>query len=185
MTEGRFHHLEGQAKPLDDTWAYHLDAVTYFTPPTEPDRERLLVGLGDDRDALRITDLTYHGFQHRLAEDVALLRALGSWQHPHPWINLFLPDHAAEHVVHETLANTTARDIGGSGVVLLYPVPRARIATPRFRLPDTPTAFLFALLRAAPPDDTNTVATMLAANRELRQQVTALGGTVYVGDIET
>lgn len=185
MTEGRFHHLEGQAKPLDDTWAYYIDAVSYFTPPTEPSRERLLAGLSDHRDTLRITDFTYHSFQNRLAEDVVLLRALGSWQHPHPWINLFLPDHAAEHVVRETLSGMTAPDIGESGVILLYPVPRARITTPRFRLPDTPTAFLFALLRVAPPDDITTLTNMLAANRELQHQVTTLGGTVYVGDIET
>ncbi|MFD6431100.1 hypothetical protein ACFWEF_20860, partial [Bacillus velezensis] len=183
MTEGRFHHLEGQAKPLDNTWAYHLDAVSYFTPPTEPNRERLLAGLSDHRDTLRITDFTYHGFQNRLADDVALLRALGTWQHPHPWTNLFLPDHATEHIVSQTLARMTAQDIGESGVVLLYPIPRARITTPRFRLPNTPTAFLFALLRAAPPDDTTTLTTMLAANRELGHQVVARGGTVYVGDI--
>lgn len=114
---------------------------------------------------------------------MALLRTLGAWQHPHPWINLFLPDHTAEHIVTETLANLTAKDIGDTGLVLLYPVPRDGITTPRFQLPDTPTAFLFALLRTAPPDDANTLANMLAHNRELQQQVIGLGGKVYVGDI--
>ncbi|MEV8440092.1 FAD-binding protein [Actinosynnema sp. NPDC051121] len=184
MTEGRFNHLEGQVKPVDGTWVPYLDGVTYFTPLTEPSEEHLLAGLSDQREAREITDFSYHGFQNRIAEDMALLRTLGPWQHPHPWINLFLPDHAAEDIVTETLADLTAKDIGETGLVLLYPVPRGRITTPRFRLPDTPTAFLFALLRTAPRDDTTTLAKMLGGNRALQQRVAARGGTTYVGDIE-
>ena len=183
MAEGRFHHLEGQVKPVDGTWAPYIDGVSYFTPPTEPSDERLLSGLSDRRDTVKITDFSYQGFQDRMAEDVALLHALGPWQQPHPWINLLLPDHAAERIVAETLADLTTQDIGDSGLVLLYPVPRARITTPRFQLPDTPIAFLFALLRAAPPNDADTLTSMLAHNRELEKRVVALGGTVYAGAI--
>ncbi|MEV0675881.1 FAD-binding protein [Actinosynnema sp. NPDC050436] len=183
MTEGRFHHLEGQIKAIDGTWVPLIDGVSYFTPPTAPSEERLLGGLSDRRDALEITDFTYHGFQNRLAEDVSRLRAAGPWQQPHPWINLFLPDHAAEHIVSETLTELTAQDIGDTGHVLLYPILRARITTPQFRLPDTSTAFLFALLKTAPSGDTNALARMLAHNLRLKQRVVAVGGTVYVDDI--
>lgn len=185
MTEGRFQHLQGQAKPVDDTWTYRIDGVSYFTPPTTPAEQHLLAGLADRRDALEVTDLTYHGFQNRLAEDVALLRTLGPWQHPHPWLNLLLPDHATEQIVADTLATLIPQDIGDSGVVLLYPVPRARITTPRFRLPDTPIAFLFALLRAAPPDNPAVLRKMLDDNRALEAEVMAAGGAVYLGGVDT
>ncbi|WP_228122734.1 FAD-binding protein [Saccharothrix syringae] len=183
MTEGRFHHLEGQAKPqANGTWTYCIDGVAYFTQPDAPAENRLLTGLADNRDALEANDLTYHGFQNRLADDVALLRTLGPWQHPHPWLNLFLPDHAAEQTLAEILSALGPQDIGESGVVIIYPVPRARISTPQVRLPATPTAFLFSILRAAPPDDPIALRRMLEDNRTLQQQVMSTGGTVYLGE---
>ncbi|MFC5058356.1 FAD-binding protein [Saccharothrix xinjiangensis] len=184
MTEGRFHHLQGQAKPEPDgTWTHRIDAVAYFTPPTTPEQQRLLAGLVDHRDTLEISDSTYHGFQNRMATDVKLLRTLGLWQGPHPWLNLLLPDHAAEQVLTEALATLTPAGIGQAGVVLIYPVPRSRIHTPQFRLPDTPIAFLFSVLRSTPPHDTPALQTALESNHHLRQQTTAAGGTVYLGDI--
>lgn len=182
MTEGRFDHLEGQAKAdATGSWSYCIDATTYFTPPLE---RRLLDGLTDQRDALEIVDLTYAQFQNRLADDVTLLRRLGPWQHPHPWSNLFLPDHAVEQVLAESLTDLAPHDLGETGVVLIYPVPRSRFRTPRLSLPDTPVAFLFAVLRTAPPDNRAELHRMIEANRELRQRVVSIGGTVYLGEIK-
>ena len=183
VREGRFDHLEGQIVHDGGEWVYHLDGVSYSTPPAQPAPDQLLAGLGDQRHALEVTDWTYEDFQHRLDEGTALLRTLGPWQHPHPWINLFVPDHAAEHIVSDTLSTLTPRDIGDTGLVLLYPVPHDRIRTPAFRLPDTDTSFLFALLRVAPPDEPAELHRMLEANHRLQQRVTAAGGTVYVGEL--
>ena len=80
----------------------------------------------------------------------------------------------------------TVADIGASGVVLLYPVPTAKLAgTPLLRVPDSELAFLFTLLRTAAPDTgALPAATMLAANRALYLQSQAFGGTQYpVGSI--
>lgn len=181
-TQRRFDHLEGQAKPdPTGTWNYYIDATTYYTPPTIPTEEQLLHGLTDQRHAMEVTDLTYAGFQNRLAEDVALLRRLGPWQHPHPWSNLLLPDHAAEHLIAQTLTELTPDDLGDTGVVLIYPVPREPFHTPRLTLPDTPIAFLFALLRAAPPDEPTELRRMIKSNDELHERAIACGATVYLG----
>ncbi|MFE9748260.1 FAD-binding protein [Saccharothrix saharensis] len=184
MTERRFDHLEGQAKAnTTGAWNYRIEATTYFTPPALPAEERLLDGLADLRHAIEVTELTYPRFQTRLSEDVALLRRLGPWQHPHPWSNLLLPDHTAEHIVTETLADLTQTDLGDTGVVLIYPLPLERFRTPSLALPDTPTSFLFALLRTAPQDDPDVLHQMVDDNHRLGRRAVAAGGTVYLGDI--
>jgi FAD/FMN-containing dehydrogenase len=185
MAEGRFHHLEGMAKPdASGSWVYYIDATVYFTSPELPDDDQLLDGLADQRDAVEIDNVTYPRFLNRMADDVALLRELGPWQHPHPWSNLFLPDHAAEPILSDTFTRLTPEDLGDTGVVLIYPVPRERFRTPGFHLPDTPIAFLFALLRTAPPVTPAELTRMVDANRELQHQVVSAGGTVYLGDIQ-
>ncbi|MFD7655597.1 FAD-binding protein [Actinosynnema sp. NPDC059797] len=184
VTEGRFHHLEGRAEPVDRGWAYWMDGVSYFTPPTTPAEEYLLAGLSDVRDAAEVVDLAYRDFQHRLAGDATLSNSPDPLRHHHPWLTLLLPDHAAEHLVAEVFSGLTARDVGDAGRVLLYPVPRARINTPRFRLPDGPIAFLFGLLRAAPPNDPALLCRMLADNRELRDRAVRAGATTYLGAVE-
>ncbi|MGH3902290.1 MAG: FAD-binding protein, partial [Pseudonocardiaceae bacterium] len=64
-----------------------------------------------------------------------LLRAEGSWFHPHPWLTLFLPDNSVQAIVEETVAHTTRPDLGDSGVVLLYPLQVDRLSTPLLRVP--------------------------------------------------
>jgi cytokinin dehydrogenase len=185
VAEGRFHHLEGQARrDTTGTWRYQLDATAYFTPPAVPPGHRLLDGLADRRPAMEVNELTYRRFAHRMAEDVALLRRLGPWRQPHPWINLLLPDHATEPFLTETFADLAPQDLGETGVVLVYPVPRKRFTTPRLRLPDTPTVFLLSLLRTAPPDSPAELRRMIAANRVLLRRAVHAGGNAYLDEIQ-
>ncbi|XVV02700.1 FAD-binding protein [Actinosynnema sp. CA-248983] len=179
VTEQRFDYLEGQAK-LDDngTWTFLLEAAHHFTPPAQPDDTRLLARL--PTDAAEITDTTYWDFLNRIADDVALLRRIGPWQDPHPWNNLLVPDHAVEDIVTQTLSEMDREALGDSGLVLLYPLPRARLRTPQLHTPATPIIFLLALLRAAPPNAPDTLNRMLEHNRRTQHLVTASGGTTYL-----
>jgi hypothetical protein len=80
----------------------------------------------------------------------------------------------------------TPADIGASGVVLVYPVPTARLNTPLLRVPrGGEFAFLFAILRTASPDTGALPAsTMLTENSVLYHQNQSLGGNQYpVGSI--
>ncbi|MGI3224325.1 HAMP domain-containing protein [Streptomyces sp. GTA36] len=69
-------------------------------------------------------------------------------------------------------------------VVLLYPLVRERLRTPLLRMPEDPVPYLFAILRTTPPDDTESVRRLLAANRSAYDLVRAGGGTQYpVGSV--
>lgn len=173
MAERRFDHLEGRAKPDGARWAFRIDATAYFTPPMPPPEP--LDGLRDRRAAAEVDTVTYRRFANRMADDVAVLRDLGPWGWPHPWLNVLLPDSAAEAVLAESLAGLT---VGETGVVLVYPLPRARFRTPGLRLPDSPTVFLLALLRTA--DSPSALRAMVEHNEYVRRLSAAAGGTTYL-----
>jgi cytokinin dehydrogenase len=179
LTEGRFDYLEGQAYPdPNGGWRYLLEAAAFFTPSSVPDDAALLDDLRYERGSQEITDLSYYDFLDRLAPSVAYLKSTGEWYYPHPWWNVFLPDSATDSYLDSVLKYLGPEDIGGSGVVLVYPIRRDRLKTPLLRIPEEPVIFLFALLRTAPPDP-RAVASMIADNRMLYDRARALGATAY------
>jgi len=185
VSDGRFNWLEGAINAVDGGgWAYVLEGTAYYTD-TPPDDAELIGDLGYE-GAAAISDSTYYDFVDDLAAVVTYLESTGEWYDPHPWFNIFLPDIATDNYVTDLMNSLTLADIGASGVVLLYPVPTSKLtAAPLLRVPQSEFAFLFAVLRTAPPDtDALPTATMLAANRELLLKAQALGGTVYpIGSI--
>jgi FAD/FMN-containing dehydrogenase len=171
MAGRRFDYLEGQAKP---GWVYEIEAVSYHTPPTAP--FELPGGLSYDRIEA-VEDLTYFDFLNRVAEGEQFLRQIGDWDRPHPWADLMLPDTAIDEFLTGLMAEMTIEDLGENGVFLIYPFDTTVARAPQPRLPETPTAFLVALLRTAADEDALT--RMLAINDDLRRRTLAAGGTVY------
>ncbi|WP_143761128.1 hypothetical protein [Actinosynnema mirum] len=114
--------------------------------------EHLLHDLVFDEPA-EITTLPYRDFADRMAPAVTLLRALGSWQQPHPWVNLLLPDEATEQLV---IDNVT-----------------------RLAMPDSPLVFLCAVLCTA--TESTALGTTVKTSH-LRAAARAAGGTVYLED---
>ncbi|WP_308310628.1 FAD-binding protein [Streptomyces sp. GbtcB6] len=180
-TDRRFDHLEGQARPAEDTaedtaggWTYMVEAVAAHQGPTPPD-DRLL--LGDLSFATsESTDLGYAEFANRVATDEEILRATGEWLHPHPWLNLLLPEDTAASVVTGILADPGYRDLRAGGLVLLYPLLTRTLRAPLFRRPRGEVVHLLALLRTAAP---GTADPMVAANRRAYEYARAKGAVAY------
>lgn len=184
VRDGRFNWLEGAANAATGGgWQFVLEGTAYYS--TTPPDDQALIGDLAFEGTPQIQDVTYADFVDDLAPAVAFLKSTGEWYDPHPWLNIFLPDAATDAYVTTVMNDLTLADIGASGVVLLYPVPTAKLRTPLLRTPDSELTFLFALLRTAAPDtDALPTATMLEANRALYLTAQALGGTQYpVGSI--
>jgi FAD/FMN-containing dehydrogenase len=179
VRDGRFHWLEGAVNPAPGGgWQYVLEGATYYTGPA-PDDQALIGDLGFEGSP-QILDFTYPGFVEDLGPVVAYLESTGEWYDPHPWLNLFLPDAVTDDYATAVLADLTPAETGASGVVLLYPVPRAKFTRPLLRVPDSDLVFLFVVLRTAAPDTgALPAATMLEANRHLYLRAQARGGTQY------
>ena len=179
VRDGRFNWLEGAANAVTGGgWQFVLEGTAYYDG-TPPDDQALIGDLGYEGTA-QIQDFTYADYVNDLALAVAFLKSTGEWYDPHPWLNLFLPDAAADAYVTSVMNQLTLADIGASGVVLLYPVPTVKLHAPLLRTPDSELTFLFAVLRTAAPDtDALPTAAMLDANRALYLEAQALGGTQY------
>jgi FAD/FMN-containing dehydrogenase len=184
VRDRRFDWLEGAVGAAPGGgWQFQLEGAVYYDA-TAPEDQTMIGDLGSV-DTPQIDEFDYQGFVDDLAPAIAYLKSTGEWSDPHPWFNMFLPDTATEAYIDAALADLTTADIGASGLILLYPVPTARLRTPLLRVPDSELTFLFAILRTAAPDAGARPATeMLAANRELYLKAQAVGGTAYpVGSI--
>jgi FAD/FMN-containing dehydrogenase len=186
VRDGRFAYVEGQVEPAPDGaagWRPVLEAVAFHQTGPPPDDTTLLGDLSYLRGTEEIGDLPYPDFLDRLAPGVAYLKAIGEWARPHPWSNVLLPGSATDAFVSDVLADLTPADIGASGVILLYPIPRPRLRTWLLRVPEEPMVFLFALLKTASPGAAGPAA-MVRANRDLYERLRKAGGHQYpVGSI--
>ncbi|MDX3382346.1 FAD-binding protein [Streptomyces niveiscabiei] len=180
--ERRFDYVEGQvtADKNGAFTAYVLEAVSY---DAEVPESTLLAGLSYDAAGVQRTTPTYFDFVNRVGPVAEELKKSGVWAYAHPWLNLLIPGDRTAEVTREILAGVTAADVG-AGLILLYPLDRARLRTPLLPMPDDPVPYLFAILAATPPADTATVDRLLAANRAAYDTTAAAGGTQYpVGSI--
>ncbi|QFU92922.1 FAD-binding protein [Amycolatopsis sp. YIM 10] len=169
VRDGRFDYVEGQLILENGEWTHMLEAVTYST-----------ASLADLRfDRMEVEDTSYFDFLNRMEEGEAALRAEGSWFHPHPWLNVFLPDEVVGPVVAGTLARTRREDLGGTGLVMLYPVRASALGTPLLHVPSGELVWLFSLLRTGKPADPVENARLTELNIQLYRRSKALGGTVY------
>ncbi|WP_405866539.1 FAD-binding protein [Streptomyces sp. NBC_00005] len=186
VQEGRFDYVEGQVSAdTDGAFRVHtLEAVAYGPPVgPAPDDTVLLRGLRHNPSGVQHTDRPYYDFLDRIAPAVEALKQAGLWSYAHPWLNLLIPGRSAVTVTGAVLDALTPDDLG-PGVVLVYPILRERLTTPLLRATDDEVPYLFAVLRATPPDDTATVDRLLAANRSAYEATAAVGGTQYpVGSI--
>src|SRR5262249_10098716 len=130
----------------------------------------------DPRLVDTVEETSYSDFLDRLRDGVSVLQAEGSWFHPHPWLNMFLPDDAVEELVSHALVATGIADLGPFGLILLYPLPSARFGTPLLRLPAGQLVWLFALLRAVSPGQVDVA---LRANAGLLADARSVGGCAY------
>jgi FAD/FMN-containing dehydrogenase len=182
IEEGRFDYVEGFVVPgTTGGWSYQLEVAKYYAPGSEPNDALLLAGLSYTPGTLTTQDTTYFNFANRLAPLVELLKSLGVWYFPHPWLNMFVPQPVTDAFVQLVLAETPPSELG-QGPVILYPFKSSRLTAPFVRVPPTPHVFLFALLRTAIPPTPENVAYLVAKNRLIYEQLRAVGGKRYPVD---
>ena len=179
LASGRFDYLEGQVVPNASSggFRYMIEAASFFTPPGSPDATALLAGLSDDASARQTTSESYLDFAFRIEPTVAILKTLGLWATPHPWLSVFVPNSTVERYVGSIVARLTEADTGG-GPVLFYPFKRDLIHTPLLRVPRE-DFFTFNLLRFPATTDPATIDGMIADNRRLYDCAVRAGGTLY------
>jgi cytokinin dehydrogenase len=136
-----------------------------------------LGGLAAEETTWVVDDCTLWEFADRMRVDVALLRTLGLWYAPHPYLSIFLPG-ADAGLVCDLLATATPADLH-EGPVILQVMPRRALEGARLRLPEADDVVLLSLLANAHPPTPARVRSLLAANRRHYDRALDAGGTLY------
>lgn len=180
MEEDRFDAQAGELiiDPDGDGWKYKIDGIAYYSGNAAPDQTALLEGLGDDRDALEVADMSYRDYAFRLDPYEEILRETGHWEQQKPWLSVFLPASKTQEFLEIVQQEISASDVG-QGFMLCYPYPTAKSTRPLVAQPEEEVAFLFDLLRFPDPGDLDTHS-MLKQNRRLYDKAVSLGGKRYL-----
>jgi cytokinin dehydrogenase len=180
--DGRFDTVQGFVNALaGGGWNYTLEVTKNFAPRHEPDDAALLAGLRFLPGQQTSEDIPYFDYLNRLGPTVELLKQIGVWYFPHPWIDLLVPTSRVQSFIAGTLAALDPADVG-QGPIIVYPYLGNRFTAPNFRVPAGETFFLFGLLRTAIPPTPERSAELVAANRRLYEQARAVGGFFYPVD---
>lgn len=168
----RFDHLYGNVTQLGaGAWDFEIVATRYLRD-------------GDDAPSLSFEgevttrDATYAAFTRRVEDYAAMMIQTGTWELPHPWLDLFLRASDAAPFIAAELARLTPEALGGGGI-LLYPMRRSRCRAPFFRLPDEENLFLFDVLRNAAPPAPEHVRALVEDNARGYREGIARGATLY------
>ncbi|GAB3663203.1 hypothetical protein GCM10027589_26680 [Actinocorallia lasiicapitis] len=175
LKDGRFDYLEGQLQlQPDGSWKYMLEGVAYGASAADDAR------LTGDLGAIEQTavDQPFYDFANRVGPVVDILKSLGEWDRPHPWLDAFVPESAVNRLVTETLPTLTPQTIGFSAIILLYPFDAAKVNAPLMRLGQERYTWLFSLLRTSSPGCADPDA-MTAANHAFYKKARAAGGSWY------
>lgn len=179
--DGRFDYVEGSAAAGSTGYSFVLEAAKNFDPSAPPDDAALTSDLAFDPGTLATSDVPYFDFANRLAPTVELLKQLGVWGFPHPWLDLFVPEEVAETFIQAALDSTATADMG-FGPILMYPFPSSKVTAPFLSMPASERVYILDMLRTAIPPIPPKVDQLVAANRALYEQLRDLGGKRYAID---
>lgn len=175
MQDERFSYLEALMPALPTGgFLYILEGVSFYGA-TPPNNAALLAGLQFIPGTVNPVDQTYFAFCDRLAGAEAGLTAIGRWQLPHPWLDMFVPGSQANQYIGGVLSQLTLAEVPDFPC-LIYGFRKSRLTRPMLRTPDEEVFFLFDLLRTTNPVD---VPAAIAQNRVFYDRAVALGGKFY------
>ncbi len=174
VEDGRIDRISGYVFPTPSgRWSYYIQADTNFSPPKTPDREILPAGLQYLKGFERITTQPYFDFVANNPRQAAL-KASGRIMLPHPWIDVFVPDEAADQYLADTFGKLTPADIGVDFPISFFFIKKAACKRPLLRLPDSHRACLFNLMTTI--TEPKSTQRMLDQNQKFFEQARAIGG---------
>lgn len=163
--DGPFDYVLGIVTPAESGgWEPSVEAAIGAGAATGP------LPSGTEREVRSFAD-----WVRRVDEPVAVLRELGLWAAPHPWLDLFVRESAIDVMLTEVLGTRVLRGIGPLRI-LLYPLRRSRFTRPGLRLPAEENFFLLDVLSNATEPE---APAMVEANWRLFERNRHLGGTLY------
>uniref|UniRef100_A0A0D9VDV1 cytokinin dehydrogenase n=1 Tax=Leersia perrieri TaxID=77586 RepID=A0A0D9VDV1_9ORYZ len=119
--------LAGLASKYMTGTIYFIEGAIYYNESTAISVDQKLRSVLDqlnfEKDFLFTKDVSYVQFLDRVREEERVLRSIGLWDVPHPWLNLFVPRSRILDFDAGVLKGVFA-DANPVGVILMYPMNR-------------------------------------------------------------
>lgn len=180
-----FNYLQGHIVPslnnqspsnVTKNWGFVIEAAHY----QYDDLERFPFDFGTLKTINVICEeKSYKDFIFRREPSVDLFKKNGSWYHPHPSIQVFIPQDHAYKIVNGLMKSLTLNETGG-WPISLSPFNKSALSAlscPYFQTPDSEIFWSFSILRHAKDDQT--AEEMIQKNRMLYDKIAAIGGKIY------
>ncbi|KAI4380361.1 hypothetical protein MLD38_006560 [Melastoma candidum] len=137
---------------------YCLEVAKYYDNSTkcfvDKVMEDLLQGLSYVPKFRFQKDVTYVEFLNRVRDGELKLRSQGSWEVPHPWLNLFVPKSRISDFNVRVLKDIILRNNITSGPVLIYPMNKNKWDDRMSAvIPDEDVFYTVGFLQSSGPDD--------------------------------
>jgi cytokinin dehydrogenase len=188
MDSGRWDYIESWCAPCPQglkwvggvrqpfaRWFFPAHFTVEFDAGAPPDDGALLEGLRP-YDNLLTDDLPTHEFANRLVPIFDLWKKLGTWEHPHPWMEGILGYSNAADYIEEILPDLSP-GVQVGGHVLLWPARSSVSEVPLFMHPKEEHLIGFGILPAVPPKMWEAARERLAMASEL---MIGMGGKRYL-----
>ncbi|KAI4376532.1 hypothetical protein MLD38_014282 [Melastoma candidum] len=137
---------------------YCLEVAKYYDGPTDDlvnkAMEDLFQGLGYITEFVFRKDVSYFEFLNRVLEGEMKLRSQGSWDVPHPWLNLFVPKSSIFDFNDGILKNIVLKNNITTGPVLIYPMNKNKwdVRTSAV-VPEEDLFYTVGFLQSSGPED--------------------------------
>jgi cytokinin dehydrogenase len=175
VDDGRFGYVLGNIPARGDGWGFSIEAAEHLFAGASGGLAARVDDLACDAAGIEVSELDYIAYANRLEAMVAAMRARGSWELAHPWLDVFLPASEAAAFIRATLAEVHPSDVG-DGYVMTYPTRRGADTAPLLRWPAEPHAFLFDVLASVP---SGAVPAWMERLERLGRAALDRGGSIY------
>ncbi|KAL6888908.1 hypothetical protein ACP4OV_009934 [Aristida adscensionis] len=104
---------------------YYIEGAIYYSEadaaPIDQKMDILLKQLSFELGFVFTKDVTYPQFLDRVHQEERVLRSVGMWEVPHPWLNLFIPRSRIMDF-NKNVFKGILRDAKPAGLILMYPM---------------------------------------------------------------
>lgn len=173
----RFSHIRGHCEAIRGRFRYFIEATSFHDTDTDLPQHPYQDLASDDAGS-HVQDRTFFAYSDLIVEAIAALEEAGLGHHPHPWLDMIVPDSRIEALATQVIAAIDPAQVLPGSPILFYPMLRSRLTRPLPPMPNEELFYGFDVLRTVPPHP-GQVSAAMAQNRHFFEMNRSMGGRLY------
>ncbi len=138
-------------------WLFPLYVTVEYNDGEEPDDAEMLKAFGSAYRHVHTDNLPIYELLNRMEPLFGMMRTMGTWDAPHPWMDTILPWHIAQVFIEQMLTALPPNALGATGQVLIWPSTTAVSDVPLLKITQADQVIGLGVLPAIPEEFTKLV----------------------------